>query len=93
MFQTNVQPLNALEAVCDVQFNVLIKSNVTLTNGTHTVMFTAVPTSLNYDDAIAGVLQGLKFSCSAASVQHEIYSLKAGGGIEKIGYSITRHLK
>lgn len=89
MLQTNVLPFNAIDGV---KFNVLIESHIVLNNGNETVMFTAVPTTLDHDDALFGIVKGLQISERVISVRHEIFSL-INGKIEPLSYTDVRYLK
>lgn len=73
--QTNTLPFNNVDGV---KFRALIKTNLLLENGEKTVMLTFVPENLSFDDAMAGVNKGAKFSGRVKKIQHEIFSLING---------------
>lgn len=89
MLQTKVLPFSVPDGV---NFRALIKSNITLRNGKETVMFTFVPDNLSFDDAMAGVLSGVKLSDRAKSIYHEVFTLQDAGVIIPFGKSIKREL-
>lgn len=82
--QTKTLPFNDVDGV---KFNVLIKTNLLLKNGENTVMLTAVPEGLSFDDAMAGIRSGAVLSERVEMIQHEIYSL-INGKAETFGNSI-----
>lgn len=55
-------------------------------------MFTFVPDNLSFDDAMAGVLSGVKLSERAKSIYHEVFTLQDAGVIIPYGKSIKREL-
>ena len=60
------------------EYNVLLKTNVVLKNGKEVSLITFVPKGLSFDDAMAGVTIGVRFSFRAVSAQTDIYSLSDG---------------
>lgn len=68
----------------DSEYNALLKTNVVLKNGKEVSLITFVPKGLSFDDAMAGVTNGVLFSCRAVSAQTDIYSL-ADGDIRLFG--------
>lgn len=89
MLQTKVLPSSVPDGV---NFRALIKSNITLRNGKETVMFTFVPDDLSFDDAMAGVLRGVKLSERAKSIYHEVFTLESAGVIIPFAKSTKRDL-
>lgn len=89
MLPTKVLPFSVPDGV---KFRALIKSNITLKSGGETVMFTFVPDDLSFEDAMAGVLQGVKFGDRAKSVANEIFTLKDSGVIIPFAKSIKKEL-
>lgn len=89
MLQTKFLPFSVPDGV---NFRALIKSNITLRNGKETVMFTFVPDDLSFDDAMAGVLRGVKLSESAKSIFNEVFTLQDAGVLIPFGKSIKREL-
>lgn len=89
MLSTKVLPFSMPDGV---NFRALIKSNITLKDGKETVMFTFVLEDLSFDDATAGVLQGVKFGDRAKSIYHEVFTLEGPGIIIPFAKSIKRDL-
>lgn len=89
MLQTKVLPFSVPDGM---NFRALIKSNITLRNGKETVMFTFVPDDLSFEDAIAGVLHGVKLSERAKCIYNEVYTLHDAGVIIPFGKPIKREL-
>lgn len=84
--QTNALPFNDVDGV---KFNALIKTNIVLKNGKKSVMLTAVPEDIPFDDVIAGIGVGAKLSERVAVIQHDIFTLK-NGRPESFGFSHPR---
>jgi hypothetical protein len=55
-------------------------------------MFTFVPDDLSFDDAMAGVLRGVKLSERAKSIYNEVFTLQDAGVLIPFGKSIKREL-
>ena len=72
------------------EYNVLLKTNVVLKNGKEVSLITFVPKGLSFDDAMAGVTIGVRFSFRAVSAQTDIYSL-ADGNISLLGTGEKRY--
>lgn len=66
------------------EYNALLKTNVVLKNGKEVSLLTFVPKGFSFDDAMAGVNNGVRLSCRAVSAQTDIYSL-ADGDIRLFG--------
>jgi len=81
--QTNALPFNDVDGV---KFNALIKTNIVLKNGKKSVMLTAVPEDISFDDVMAGIGVGAKLSERVAVIQHDVFTLISGKP-EPLGFS------
>lgn len=84
--QTNALPFNDVDGV---KFNALIKTNIVLKNGKKSVMLTAVPEDISFDDVMAGIGVGAKLSERVAVIQHDVFTL-INGRPEPFGFSHPR---
>jgi hypothetical protein len=58
-----------------VKFRTLIKSDITMCDGSTTSLFSIVPEGLSFDDTVMGIITGLTANHDVTQVNNEVYTL------------------